>query len=121
MKIGKTTTVVVVALVSLALGIVIAWAVGLAGSGRVRVIDGYAWVSAEGTAIALSPDGETPGEGYVVAGAMWRAAGGSWHDSFPTCLEPLGMDQRVRLGVLHARPKGDAPGRPVVVWIECLH
>jgi hypothetical protein len=56
----------------------------------------------------------------VVAGALWREQDGSWHDTFPTCLEPLSTGQKVRLGVLDARPQGEAPGRSVVVWLECL-
>ena len=120
MRIEKGFTVIAAGLVGVALGVLIAWAVGLAGGGRVQVVEGYAWVNQEGTAIGLSPDGETPGTGYVVAGALWREADGPWHDTLPTCLEPLGTDQRVRLGILRARPQGEFPGRPVVVWLECL-
>jgi hypothetical protein len=83
-------------------------------------VEGYAYVNASGMAIGLSPDGEAPGTGYVVAGALWREEDGPWHDTFPTCLEPLVTDQRARLGVMQARLQGDAPGRPVVVWLECL-
>jgi hypothetical protein len=120
MKIEKGIVAISAGLVGVALGVLIAWAVGLTGGGRVQVVEGQAWVNQEGTAIGLSPDGETPGTGYVVAGALWREEDGPWHDTFPTCLEPLGTDQRVRLGVLQARPHGEFPGRPVVVWLECL-
>jgi hypothetical protein len=120
MRIGKGMVVVAAALVGLALGVLIAWALGLGDGARVQVLEGYAWVNQEGTAVGLSPDGETPGTGYVIAGALWREEGGSWHDTFPTCLEALGTDQKVRLGVLQARPQDEFPGRPVVVWLECL-
>jgi hypothetical protein len=83
-------------------------------------VEGYAYMNEAGTAIGLSPDGEAPGTGYVVAGALWREEDGPWHDTFPNCLEPLVSGQRTRLGIMQARLKGDAPGRPVVVWLECL-
>jgi len=107
-------------LIGAAIGILISWAVGLADGAQVEVLEGYASVNQEGTAIGLSPDGDTPGTSYTVAGAVWREQDGPWHDTFPTCLEPLVAEQRVRMGVLEARPQGEAPGRPVVVWLECL-
>jgi hypothetical protein len=120
MNVRRGIVVVAALLVGVGLGVLIAWATGLPGGAQVEVLEGYAWVNQEGTAIGLSPDGETPGPGYVVAGAMWREQSGSWQDTFPVCLDPLGTSQRVRLGVLHASPHGSAPGRPVVVWLECL-
>ena len=109
----------VAALCGVAIGVLGAWASGL-GRVEMQVLEGYAWVNEEGTAIGLSPDGETPGSGYVVGGATWREPAGAWHDTFPTCLDPLGSSQKVRLGVLDAPAQGQAPGRPVVVWLECL-
>jgi hypothetical protein len=86
----------------------------------VNVVEGTTTaVNADGSAIGLTHDGEA-GEGYVVAGATWRGLDGSWSDQFPTCLEPSSSGQRVRLGVFEAPPPGGAPGRPVVVWLECL-
>ena len=120
MRIQRAFAVIAAALIGAALGVLVAATVGLADGGRVQVVEGEAWVNHEGTAIGLSPDGETPGTGYVIAGAMWRQQDGPWHDSFPTCLEPLVAGQRVQLGVIDARPRGEAPGRPVVVWLECL-
>lgn len=102
------------------LGAAGAWGMGLAAKPRAQVLEGMAWVDEGGTALGLSPDGKSAGPGYAVAGAMWREAGGPWHDSFPTCLEPLTLNQRVRLGVVEARSGGQAPDRPVVVWLECL-
>lgn len=103
-----------------ALGLGAAWTMGVTDTTSVQVLEGLAWVNDEGTGIGLSPDGESAGPGYVVAGALWREPGGAWHDGFPTCLEPLTLNQRVRLGVLQADPSAEAPGRPVVVWLECL-
>ena len=112
--------VIVALLIGVAIGVLVTWTVGIAGGAQVQVLEGYAWANKAGTAIGLSPDGETPGASYVVAGAWWRDHSGPWHDTFPTCLEPLDTGQRVRLGVLNVRPQGEAPGRPVVVWLECL-
>jgi hypothetical protein len=120
MRSRKAVVVIAAALIGFAVGVLVTWAVGLADGTRIEVLEGYAWVTEEGTAVGLSPDGDTPGPGYVVAGAMWREQGGPWHDTFPTCLEPLTTNQRARLGLLQAPAEGEAPGRPVVVWLECL-
>jgi hypothetical protein len=117
---SKGTMVIVALLIGIAIGVLVTWTVGLAGRAQIQVLEGYAWVNEAGTAIGLSPDGETPGPSYVVAGASWREQSGPWHDTFPTCLEPLDNGRRVRLGVLNAPPQGEAPGRPIVVWLECL-
>jgi hypothetical protein len=120
MSIRKAIVAIAAFLIGGAIGVLVTRAVGLADGTQIQVLEGYASVNEEGTAIGLSPDGETPGASYVVAGALWREQSGPWHDTFPTCLEPLVIGQRVRLGVLDARPQGEAPGRPVVVWLECL-
>ena len=117
---SKGVIVVAAFLMGVVVGVLGTWTVGLASSAEIQVLEGYAWVNEPGTAIGLSPDGETPGASYVVAGALWREQAGPWHDTFPTCLQPLGTSQRVRLGVLNARPQGEAPGRPIVAWLECL-
>ena len=120
MKIGSKAILIVVFLTGLALGSLVTGTVAWAGRPQVEIVEGEAWINQEGTAIGLSPDGETPGTGYVIAGAMWRKQSGAWQDRFPTCLEPLADEQRVRMGVLEVRPQGQAPGRQVVVWLECL-
>jgi len=120
MNIRRGIVVIAALLIGVAIGILVSWAVGLVGDVEVEVLEGNAWVNQDGTSIGLSPDGEAPGAGYVVAGAMWREQSGPWHDTFPTCLEPLVSGQEVRLGVVDAPPEGEAPGRPVVVWLECL-
>lgn len=121
---GKYKLTAIVAIVALligvALGIAITWAVGTVGKAETEILEGFAWVNENGTAIGLSPDGETPGPSYVVAGAMWREEGGPWHDAWPTCLAPTMPDQKVRLGLLEVEPQQEAPGRPVVLWLECL-
>ena len=50
----------------------------------------------------------------------WRNAYGVWQlGTRPGCMAPLSRDQRIRFGVVNAAPVADAPGSPVVVWIEC--
>lgn len=120
MSIGNRIVLIAALLIGVAMGMLVSWAVGLTDGAQTRILEGYASVNEEGTAIGLSPDGATPGTSYTVAGAMWREQSGSWHDTFPTCLEPLAIGQRVRLGVVDALPQEEAPGRPVVVWLECL-
>jgi len=120
MRISAVVVVLVAVLVGVAIGVLGAWAVGLTAGAHVQVLEGQASVNQEGTAIGLSPDGQVPGPGYIVAGAMWREQDGAWHDTFPTCLEPMASDQSVRLGVVQVRPQRQAPGRSVVVWLECL-
>jgi hypothetical protein len=120
MSIRKGIVVIAAFSMGVAIGVLVSWAVGLADGAQTQLLEGYAWVNEEGTAIGLSPDGATTGTSYVVAGAMWREQSGPWHDTFPTCLEAQATGQRVRLGVLDVRPQGEAPGRPVVVWLECL-
>jgi hypothetical protein len=121
MRISRGVSFIAATLFGLAIGILIGWAVGLATGSRPQVVEGYAYVNQAGTAIGLSPDGEAPGTGYVVAGALWREEDGPWHDTFPTCLKQLVSGQRARLGVMQARLQGDAPGRPIVVWLECFN
>jgi hypothetical protein len=79
-RISKGITVIVALLIGIAMGGLVSWAVGLADGAQVQVLEGHAWVNQERTAIGLSPDGEMPGTGYIVAGAMWREQGGPWHD-----------------------------------------
>jgi len=115
-------------IVALLLGIVIgasaasvAWGLVVARGVRVEIVEGQITnVNEAGTGIGLATEPDGPGKGYSVAGAFWREAGGSWHTSGPTCLEPLTSGQQVRMGVVQVRPAIEAPGREVVVWLECL-
>jgi len=50
----------------------------------------------------------------------WRNAYGVWQEGTqPSCMAALSRGQRIRFGIVNAAPVGDAPGSPVVVWIEC--
>jgi hypothetical protein len=50
----------------------------------------------------------------------WRDAYGVWQDGTrPGCMAPLSRGQRIRFGLVNVGPVADAPGSPVVVWIEC--
>ncbi|MEX0761076.1 MAG: hypothetical protein WD208_10040 [Dehalococcoidia bacterium] len=74
----------------------------------------------DGTAIGFTEEQGGEGAGYFIAGAAWRRNGLPWSYSLPTCLEPPASGQQVRLGLVDVQPVDDAPGRPVVVWLECL-
>ncbi len=54
--------------------------------------------------------------GYIT----WRDAYGVWQlGTRPGCMAPLSRGQRITFGVVNVAPAADAPGSPVVVWIEC--
>jgi len=108
-------------IIGIAVGALAFWAVGHSRNATVQIIEGYAWVNQDGTAIALCPteNGEEC-EGYIIAGAMWRENSGPWNDTFPTCLEPLTSNNKVRMGVVEVAPREYTIGRTVVVWIEAL-
>ena len=107
--------------IGMIIGGLVTWAVVSSGDPEPQVLEGYTTaVNADGTAIGLSEQSGGAGEGYVIAGATWRGVGGAWHDTFPTCLEPQSSGNRVRLGILQTEPTEDGPGRPVVVWLQCL-
>ena len=94
MRIGsKGVAVIATFLIGVAIGVLVTWTIGLAGGAQTQVLEGYAWVNETGTASGLSLDGGTPGASYVVARSLWREQSGPWHDTFPTCLEPLGTGQ----------------------------
>jgi len=47
----------------------------------------------------------------------WRDGYGTWWENTrPACMKP---GQQVTLGLVNTEPVGDAPGRPVIVWLEC--
>jgi hypothetical protein len=81
----------------------------------VEFVEGYTTnVNQAGTAIGLELGPDEAGKGYNVAGAYWRQAGGSWHTSGPTCLDPGTSGQHIRMGVVEVEPTEEAPGREVV-------
>lgn len=97
---------------------------GCGGSGE-TIHQGWAYVDQDGFGIGCC--GSTPakagGNGYAVAGALWRdlhRQGSGWSDAVtPNCLQPL-KPNHIRLATVTAPAHGDAPGRQVVVWFECL-
>jgi hypothetical protein len=97
------------------------WAFLAARGNQVEVVEGYTTnVNEAGTGIGLAAEPDGLGKGYSVSGAFWREADGPWHTSGPTCLRPLTSEQPVRMGVVAVEPRMEAPGREVVVWLECL-
>jgi hypothetical protein len=108
-------------LVGIGIGIGVGWAFVAAQGNQVEVVEGYTTnVNQAGTGIGLASELDGRGKGYDISGAFWREARGPWHTSAPTCLEPLTSGQLVRIGVVAVEPKMEAPGREVVVWVECL-
>lgn len=89
---------------------------------RPCIVEGYSHgPNYDGSAIGVSEEPGGPGEGYVIAGAMWSEFGGSWHQGGtpPSLLQP-NTGQKVRLGVVYVKPIQDKPGGPAVAWIEVL-
>jgi len=86
------------------------------------IVEGYAHgTNYDGTAIGVSKELGGLGEGYVIAGAMWREFDGPWHDSgVPPSLAQPNTGQKVRLGIVYVKPTQDKPGSPVVAWFEVL-
>ncbi len=118
--------------IGIVIGAAITWAIGPFGNARVQVLEGYASTNYDGTAIGFSEKPMGDQKGYIIAGPVWRDRDGVWHDTPdykttgtgiyppPTCLKPLTDNQKVRLGVVMVAPTQEAPGMPVVVWLECL-
>jgi hypothetical protein len=119
---GRSSIRIIVALV---LGIVIGagstWGLLTALGTQVEVVEGHTTnVNEVGTGIGLATEPGRPGKGYSIVGAFWREAHGTWHTDAPTCLEPLTSGEQVRMGVVEVKPAMEAPGREIVVWLECL-
>jgi hypothetical protein len=119
----------IILFIGIAIGAAITWAIGPFGDARVHVLEGYASTNYDGTAIGFSEKPMGDQKGYGIAGPLWRDRDGVWHDApayeisgykSPTCLKPLTDNQKVRLGVVKVAPTQEAPGMPVVVWLECL-
>jgi hypothetical protein len=102
-------------------GLVSLWSV-IPHSVTPHIVEGYSnGANSDGTAIGVSKEPGGPGEGYVIAGAMWREFGGSWHQGgTPPSLAQPNTGQKVRLGVVYVKPTQEAFGGPVVAWIEVL-
>ena len=121
MKMNTKFGLIVLFAFGIAVGVAITCVFGPFCDVRVHVLEGYInAVNQDGTAIGITIEPGGQPEAYIIAGATWREHGGSWSDKFPTCLEPLTSGQKVRLGVVYTAPTKGGPGRPVVVWLECL-
>ena len=86
------------------------------------IVEGYSHgTNYDGTAIGVSKEPGGPGEGYVIAGAIWREFDGPWHQggTIPSLAQP-NTGQKVRLGIVYVKPTQEALGGPVVAWIEVL-
>lgn len=113
--------VLVALLMGIAMGVGLTWGFVATRDTRAEIIEGYTTnVNEEGTGIGLATEPGGPGRGYRIAGAFWREAGGAWNTSGTTCLKPLTNGQQVRMGVVRVKPGMEAPGREIVVWLECL-
>ena len=80
-----------------------------------------ALVGINGDEFAIRLDGQHQLTSYGLPGSTaWRDAHGTWQDGTrPDCMAPLSHGQRISFGVVNAAPVADAPGTPVLVWIEC--
>ena len=80
-----------------------------------------ALVGINGDEFAIRLDGQRQPTSYGLASdTTWRDAYGIWQDGTrPGCMAPLSRGQRISFGVVNTAPVADAPGSPVIVWIEC--
>jgi hypothetical protein len=78
-------------------------------------------VGITGDEFTIRLDGQRQLTSYGLPGnTIWRDAHGIWQDGTrPGCMAPLSSGQRISFGVVNAAPVADAPGSPVIVWIEC--
>jgi hypothetical protein len=54
------------------------------------------------------------------ATVQWRDGYGTWYEGTrPACMKPWTHGQQVTLGLVTTEPVADAPGGPVIVWLEC--
>jgi hypothetical protein len=80
-----------------------------------------ALVGINGDEFAIRLGGQRQPTSYgLPSSTTWRDPYGIWQDGTrPDCMAPLSRGQRIIFGVVNAAPVADAPGTPVVVWIEC--
>jgi hypothetical protein len=80
-----------------------------------------ALVGINGDEFAIRLSGQAQPTSYgLPSNVTWRNAYGVWQmGTRPGCMSPLSRGQHIRFGVVNAAPVADAPGSPVVVWIEC--
>jgi len=80
-----------------------------------------AQVGINGDEFAIRLSGARQDTNYgLPSNITWRDAYGVWQlGTRPGCMAPLSHGQRIRFGLVNATPVADAPGSPVIVWIEC--
>jgi len=78
-------------------------------------------VGINGDEFTIRLSGQRKLTGYGLPSTVtWRNAYGIWQEGTrPACMGPLSRGQRIKIGVVNAAPVANAPGSPVVVWIEC--
>ena len=80
---------------------------------------GFVSPGADGFTIRLSGLHQ-PTSYALPATVQWRDAYGNWYEGTrPACMKPGTHGQQVTLGVVDTEPAADAPGGPVIVWLEC--
>jgi hypothetical protein len=80
---------------------------------------GLVGINGDEFTIRLSGQRQLIGYG-LPSSVSWRDAYGIWQlGTRPGCMAPLSHGQRIRIGVVNAASVTDAPGGPVIVWIEC--
>jgi ABC-type transport system involved in multi-copper enzyme maturation permease subunit len=113
--------------VGIAIGVLATWGFNSILSPASRgvtpyIVEGYSTgTNFDGTAIGVSKAPGGAGEGYNIAGAYWREFDGPWHSggTAPSLAQP-NTGQKVRLGIVNVKPTQQAPGGPVVAWLEVL-
>ena len=108
--------------VGIAIGALAMWGFSLSQGIKPEIVEGYSTgTNYNGTALGVSKEIGGGGEGFSIAGAMWREYGGAWHQTgTPPSLAWPSTGQKVRLGVVWTEPTKDAPGLAIVVWLEVL-
>jgi hypothetical protein len=76
------------------------------------------FVSPQGDVFTIRLSGLKGPTSYALSPTVeWRDAYGTWNENTrPACMKP---GQQVTLGLVNTEPVADAPGRPVIVWLEC--
>ena len=76
------------------------------------------FVTPEGDGFTIRLGGQKQPTSYALSPTVeWRDGYGTWWENTrPACMKP---GQQVTLGLVSTEPVADAPGRPVIVWLEC--
>jgi hypothetical protein len=78
-------------------------------------------VSITGDAFTFQAVDASQAASYALPASLpWRDSYGTWHEGEPpACMKPLSHGQYVTIGVINAGPVANAPGGPVIVWVQC--